>query len=260
MPEIGRPAVEVQNLTAGYGQQIAIDNVSLGIPQGQITGLIGPNGAGKSTLLKTIVGILKPQQGTVLVRGKPLATERLALAYVPQRGDVDWNFPVTVRDAVMMGRYARTGLLRGPGKKDEAIVQDALEQVEMSNLADRQIGQLSGGQQQRAFVARALAQEAEILLLDEPLNGIDVATQEVILRLLDSLKRQGRTVVMATHDLNSVAAHCDTAICLNRRVCAFGPVAEVLTPAVMNATFGGKLVVLHSAGGGHILMAPEQNG
>lgn len=238
------PAVELHNLTVAYGATPVLDALNLALPAGQMSGLIGPNGAGKTTLLRTVVGAVKPTRGSVRVLGQPLHAVRQRVAYVPQRGDVDWSFPVSVFDVVLMGRYGRLGIWRRPGKVDREMALHALEQVGLAGRRHCQIGELSGGQQQRVFVARALAQEADLLLLDEPFNGIDTTTQGVIFDLLYAQRQGGRTVLLSTHDLHSVEQHCDQLIALNRSVIAVGPVDAVFTPPVLRATFGGQIAIV----------------
>jgi manganese/zinc/iron transport system ATP- binding protein len=238
------PAIQLNNITVAYGSTVVLDALTLAIDSGRMIGLIGPNGAGKTTLLRTIVGALKPTRGRVQVLGQPLKQVRQRVAYVPQRGDVDWSFPVSVFDVVLMGRYGRLGVWRRPGKVDRELALHALEQVGLAGRRHCQIGELSGGQQQRVFVARALAQEADLLLLDEPFNGIDTATQGVIFDLLYAQRQQGRTVLLSTHDLHSVEQNCDQLIALNRRVIAAGSVEDVFTPPVLRATFGGQIAIV----------------
>jgi manganese/zinc/iron transport system ATP- binding protein len=238
------PAIQLQNVTVAYRSTVVLDALDLEIESGQMIGLIGPNGAGKTTLLRTIVGALKPTRGSITVLGQPLKQVRERVAYVPQRGDVDWSFPVSVFDVVLMGRYGRLGVWRRPGKADRDIALHALEQVGLAGRRHCQIGELSGGQQQRVFVARALAQEADLLLLDEPFNGIDTATQGVIFDLLYAQRQQGRTVLLSTHDLHSVEQHCDQLVAFNRSVVAAGPVDAVFTPPVLRATFGAQLAIV----------------
>ncbi len=239
------PAIEIDNITVAYGSTVVLDRVSLALPPARIIGLIGPNGAGKTTLLKAIVGANRPLHGAVRVLGQPIDKVRQRVAYVPQRRDVDWTFPLSVLDVVLMGRYGRLGIWRRPGRRDREIALRALEQVRLVNRRHCQIGELSGGQQQRVFLARALAQEADLLLLDEPFNGIDTTTQGVIFDLLCEQRQQGRTVVLSTHDLHSVERNCDLLVALNRRVVAFGPVGEVFTAPVLHSTFGSQVAVVN---------------
>jgi manganese/zinc/iron transport system ATP- binding protein len=238
------PAIELRDTTVAYGAHVVLDHLTLTLPSAQIIGLIGPNGAGKTTLLKAIVGANRLLSGTIRVLGQPVQSVRQRVAYVPQRRDVDWSFPLSVLDVVLMGRYGRLGLWRRPGKRDREIALHALEQVRLSKRRDCQIGELSGGQQQRVFLARALAQEADLLLLDEPFNGIDTTTQTVIFDLLCRQRSQGHTVLLSTHDLHSVEQNCDQLVALNRKIVASGPVDQVFTAPVLRSTFGSQLAVV----------------
>lgn len=237
-------AIQIDRVTVAYGSSVVLDQIDLTICPGQMLGLIGPNGAGKTTLLKSIVGATKPTRGTIQVLGQPIDRVRQHVAYVPQRGDVDWSFPITVQDVVLMGRYGRLGIWRRPSAYDREIALHALDQVGLAKRRHCQIGELSGGQQQRVFVARALAQEADVLLLDEPFNGIDTTTQAVIFDLLYQQRQEGRTVLLSTHDLHSVEQNCDQLVALNRRIVAAGPVAHVFTPPVLRATFGAHIAIV----------------
>ena len=237
-------AIELRDLSVAYGTHVVLDHLSLMVPAAQIIGLIGPNGAGKTTLLKAIVGATRLLKGQVRVLGQPISAVRQRIAYVPQRRDVDWTFPLSVLDVVLMGRYGRLGIWRRPGKRDREIALEALEQVRLTKRRDCQIGELSGGQQQRVFLARALAQQADLLLLDEPFTGIDTTTQSVIFDLLCEQRQQGRTVLLSTHDLHSVEQNCDQLVALNRRIVAFGPVDQVFTAPVLRSTFGSQIAVV----------------
>jgi manganese/zinc/iron transport system ATP- binding protein len=242
---------------AGYGDGLVLEDVDLAIPPGTLVGVIGPNGSGKSTLLKAILGLAPVTTGTVLLDGRPVSEQRDRLAYVPQREAVDWSFPVSAEQVVMMGRYPRIGWLRVPGARDRSAVGEALERVALADLAQQQIGALSGGQQQRVFLARALVQEASVLLLDEPMTGVDQTTEQLIVNLLRELRDAGTTILHATHDLESAAEISDRLCFVNRRVVAYGPPAETFTPAILHATFGGELLIVHEGdhshvhGGGH---------
>jgi len=235
------PAIEVNNLTVSYGPVPALLDVSLQIPAGTLVGVIGPNGSGKSTLVKSILGFLKPDVGQVQVFGQPLDRARGRVAYVPQRGSVDWDFPVTVRDVAMMGRYGHVPWWRDLSRQDQNLADEALEMVRMAEFAHRQIGQLSGGQQQRVFMARAMAQGADILLLDEPFAGVDAATERAILDVLDRTKRTGRTLVVVHHDLATAAEYFDLLILLKQRLYAFGPPETVLQPNLLSEVYEGNL-------------------
>jgi manganese/iron transport system ATP-binding protein len=239
----GAPGLVAEGLTVYYNTTPALLDVSFAIGLGERVAVVGPNGAGKSTLFKVIAGILRPTAGTLRVFGHPPGAH-LCIGYVPQRSQIDWSFPVTVTDVVMMGRSAKIGLFRWPRRRDWAIVHRALRQVDMDALADRPIGELSGGQQQRVFLARALAQEAEILLLDEPLTGLDTPGQETLFAVLDRLREQGIIVLVATHDLDQAAAHFDRVMLLNRRLIALGSPAEVLTPPHLLRAYGAHLHIL----------------
>ena len=242
------PVLELEGVTARYDGTPALENVSFRVRRGDQVAVVGPNGAGKSTLFNIIAGILKPQQGVVRIAGSG-PSDHICIGYVPQRNRIDWRFPVNVEDVVMMGRIGKIGLLRRPSREDRQKVRDALAKVDMLSFAHRQIGELSGGQQQRVFLARALAQEAELLLLDEPLAGLDMPSQEAILRILSQMRADGITILVATHDLNQAAEKFDQMILLNRRVIAYGPPSEVLTTENLARAYGGQLHVLHTADG-----------
>lgn len=247
--------LELRDLAAGYDARWAIEDVSMDVPAGRLVGVIGPNGSGKSTLLRAILGLVPRRHGTVTIDGKPL--DRRRVAYVPQRELVDWSFPISAGQVVTMGRYPAIGPLAGPRREDRLAVDAALSRVGMSDLADRQIGALSGGQQQRVFLARALVQEAPILMLDEPMTGVDLATEETISTLMRELRDAGTTVIYATHDLETAADISDLLCFVNGRVVAFGPPAETFTPHTLHETFGGELMIVdagdhaHVHGGGH---------
>ncbi|MBO0609230.1 metal ABC transporter ATP-binding protein [Myceligenerans salitolerans] len=234
------PTIQVDDVVVRYGEVLALDGVSLRVRPGRVTGLIGMNGSGKSTLFKTVMGMVRPDRGRVLLDGaEPAAARRRGLVgYVPQSEEVDWAFPVSVRDVVMMGRYGRQGLTRRPRPADHAAVADALGRVELADYADRQIGQLSGGQRKRAFVARGIAQDARMLLLDEPFAGVDKRSEATIVRLLRELADDGRTVLVSTHDLHALPRLADEAALLLRRVLFHGEVSEALRPENLARTFG----------------------
>ncbi len=237
------PLLDVQGLWVEYEAVTALEDITFRLHPGERVAVVGPNGAGKSTLFKAVAGLLTPTRGQVTVYGG--APDRhLCIGYVPQRSQVDWDFPVTVADVVMMGRLAEIGLLGWPRKRDREAVQQALETVRLADLADRQISELSGGQQQRMFIARALAQQAELMLMDEPLTGLDLPSQEDILHILDDLQARGVTVMVATHDLDQAARAFDKVLLLNRRLYGFGPPAEVLQAERLLAAYGGHLRVL----------------
>jgi manganese/iron transport system ATP-binding protein len=221
----------------------ALRSASFSIPRGSITALVGVNGSGKSTLFKAIMGFVPLAAGSVTIMGMPAgdALKRNAVAYVPQSEDVDWNFPVLVEDVVMMGRYGHMNFLRMARKADHDAVNTALERVGMTAYRKRQIGELSGGQKKRVFLARALAQDGRVILLDEPFTGVDVRTEEAIIELLQALRAEGRVMLVSTHNLGSVPRFCDRAVLLNRTVLAAGPTAEVFTHANLEKAFGGVL-------------------
>ena len=239
-----RPSIAAEHLSVAYTNGVrAIADASFSLGPASICALVGPNGSGKSTLFKTLMGFLKPAQGTVSIAGLPVAQAlKLGLvAYVPQSEEVDWTFPVLVEDVVMMGRYGRMGLLRIPSKADRAAVDIALERVNMSAFRRRQIGELSGGQKKRVFLARALAQESPVILLDEPFTGIDVKTENEIVTLLRALRTEGALIFVSTHNLGSVPEFCDQVVLFNRTVLAFGPTEETFTRDKLAETFGGVL-------------------
>jgi ABC-type Mn2+/Zn2+ transport system ATPase subunit len=236
--------VELNGITAGYGDRVALDRIDLTVRRGTLLAVVGPNGAGKSTLLKVIAGLLSPWNGAVRVLDGPPMRAARRIAYVPQAESVDWAFPVTVADVVMMGRYPRLGPLRRPGAADRESVIHALEQVGMAQARNRQIGALSGGQRRRVFVARALASDPELYLLDEPVTGIDSTTQEDLMAILQAEAARGRTVIASTHDLGCAASCFGKVVAINRRVIADGPATMILDPAILRATYGGHLVVL----------------
>lgn len=247
-----KPSVQLRQVTATYDGVTALEEITFALAQGDQVAVVGPNGAGKSTLFNLIAGISKPDQGIVKIYGSG-PQGHICVGYVPQRNRIDWRFPVTVTDVVMMGRVGAIGLFRWPRRQDRDMVEQALTRVGMAALAKRQIGELSGGQQQRVFLARALAQEAELLLLDEPLTGLDLPSQEAILDLLAQLRRQGITVLVATHDLNQAAAHFAKVMLLNQRLIALGAPQDVLTPALLSQAYGNHLHIVHSAQGDLIL-------
>jgi manganese/zinc/iron transport system ATP- binding protein len=241
------PAVNVSQLTVNYGSTPVLWDISLSVPQGILMGIVGPNGAGKSTFIKAALGLIKPISGKMEFFGLPLKKVRQRVAYVPQRESVDWEFPVTVRDLVMMGRYGRLGLWRRPRAADWAAVDHYLDIVGMKAYSDRQINQLSGGQQQRVFIARALLQEADIYFMDEPFSGIDMASETVIIQLLQELRAKGKTVFVVHHDLNTVEHYFDWIMLLNMRLVACGPVKKVFTPHNLNIAYGKSYALFDEA-------------
>jgi manganese/zinc/iron transport system ATP- binding protein len=238
------PALEVTDLTVAYGDKPVLWDVDVEVPVGTLTAIVGPNGAGKTTLLRAVLGLVEPAAGRAVVLGRPYAGQRRLVAYVPQRGSVDWDFPTNVLDVVLMGRYGRLGWIRRPGRTDREAATAALEQVGMAHLAGRQISQLSGGQQQRVFVARALVQDAEVYLMDEPFQGVDATTELAIVELLRTLRERGKTIVAVHHDLQTVAEYFDEVVLLNVRKIASGPVDEVFTEENLRLTYGGRSAVL----------------
>ena len=238
--EHNQPILDVHKLSARYNEHPALEDVSFHLHAGERVAVVGPNGAGKSTLFKVVAGVLQPASGEVNIFGSG-PRGHVCIAYVPQRSQVDWNFPVSVADVVMMGRIAKLGLLGWPKKRDWDLVHEALRTVNLKDLSKRQIGELSGGQQQRMFIARALAQEAELMLMDEPLTGLDSPSQEGILALLDALKLQKVTVMVATHDLEQAAEHFDRIMLLNHRLIGFGPPDDVLQTEKLIQAYGGRL-------------------
>ena len=246
--DITVPSVAVIGVSVQYNGALALDQVSFALQTGERIAVVGPNGAGKSTLFKVIAGILRPNRGQVHLFGD-VPERHICVAYVPQRSLVDVTFPVDVRDVVLMGRVGKLGLLRRPGRADLDLVRECLEFVGMASLAKRQIGELSGGQQQRVFIARALAQEAEIMLMDEPLTGLDANSQEDILHILDELRRRRVTVMIATHDLNQAARCFDRVMLLNHRLIGYGRPEDVFTPQLLAQAYGDQLRLVETAGG-----------
>jgi ABC-type Mn2+/Zn2+ transport system ATPase subunit len=248
------PVLSVQHLSAGYpGDRRAIDGVSFNVHQGERIAVIGPNGAGKSTLFKAIVGLLPFTDGSVSIHGEDCRASHNLVGYVPQHNEIDWNFPATVGDVVMMGRARQIGWFRLPGRSDWRIVQDILAQVGMERYTKRQIGELSGGQKRRVFIARALAQDTDVLLLDEPFSGVDSAASDEIMEALDMLQKYGVTVILATHDMEMATQRFDKLLLLKRQVIAYGAPEEVFTPTHLKAAYGGRVSVLQEAGQMYVL-------
>lgn len=238
---ISESAFAVRGLTVSYGPKPAVFSVDMTVPRASMTAIVGPNGAGKSTLLKAALGLQPALAGGATVFGAPVAAMRNKIAYVPQRASVDWDFPTRVRDVVAMGLYPRLGLLGRMTGALKAAVSDALTRVGMEDFSERQIGQLSGGQQQRVFLARALAQDAELYVLDEPFAGVDAATEKAIISVLKSLKEDGKTVVAVHHDLATLEAYFDRVLLLNVQKIAEGPVLDTVTAENLQAAYGGRL-------------------
>lgn len=238
------PSLSVQDLTVAYHRKPVLWDVELDIPEGKLVGIIGPNGAGKTTLLKSVMDLSPKVSGKVRVFGKPYHKNRSRVGYVPQRESVDWDFPVSVLDVVTMGCYGQIGWCRPVTKRQRKAAYAALERVGIAELADRQISQLSGGQQQRTFLARALAQEADLYLLDEPFAAVDAATEKAIVHLLQDLRNAGKTALVVHHNLQTVTEYFDYVILMNMRVVDFGPTEEVFTEENLRKTYGGKLTLL----------------
>jgi manganese/zinc/iron transport system ATP- binding protein len=227
----------------GYGSTFQLSDVSFAVEPGEVVGLIGPNGGGKSTLLKAIAGVLRVRSGEISLGGAPIRHREGRVAFVPQREEVNWDFPVTALDVVLMGWYRPSGWFRRPGKADRARAEEALERLGLSGYGRRHISEFSGGQQQRIFLARAMVQDPEIVLLDEPFTGVDAANREVFHEAIREFARSGVTILMATHDLDEVTTTCSQLCCINHRLVAFGPTAEVFKPEILRATFGGRVAV-----------------
>ena len=236
--------LEVQNVSLGYGDKTVVDDLTFSVPHGASVAVVGPNGAGKSTLFKALVGLIPLRGGQVFIHGLPLGNHKDCVAYVPQREEVDWRFPVTIEDVVMMGRYDHQDWLKRITRRDREAVSRSLAQMGIANLAAQSIGDLSGGQQQRVFLARALAQEPHILLMDEPFTGVDLTTQDATLHLLDDLHAAKVTAMIATHDLNLAADKFDLMLLLNHRLIAFGTPAEVMKQEFLAQAFGSHLTLL----------------
>ncbi|HVO43450.1 MAG TPA: metal ABC transporter ATP-binding protein [Aggregatilineales bacterium] len=251
------PALDVRHLSAGYNGKLALEDVSLSVRAGERIGLIGPNGAGKSTLFRAIVGLLPPRRGEIFINGRTDREARREAAFVPQFEDVDWEFPVVVIDVVEMGLARQIGWFRFPNARHWAIAREALARVGMADYAGTQIGELSGGQKRRVFIARALAQGAHILLMDEPFSGVDAVAQMQIMSILDDLRSDGVTIILATHDLNLAASHFDRLLILNTRVFAYGPPDEVFKPEILAPAFGGQIAVWHREG--EVVMLTDQH-
>ncbi len=246
--DVTRPILELRNVSVKFNSIIALDDISFELRQGERVAVIGPNGAGKSTLFNVIAGVLTPTRGQVDVFGHAPG-EHICIAYVPQRSEVDWKFPVSVADVVMMGRVGRLGLFKQPKRQDWQRVEQSLELVGMAHLAKRQIGELSGGQQQRVFIARALAQEAELMLMDEPFTGLDVRSQEGIFDILEALRRHQVTVMVATHDLNLAAEHFDRLMLINQKMIALGQAGQVFTAELLSQAYSGSMRLIETANG-----------
>ena len=242
--DIAVPALEIHDLTVSYQKRPVLYGVDVTVPAGSLVGVVGPNGAGKSTLIKSVMELVQFSDGWVKVFGEDLKNNISRVGYVPQRESVDWDFPVSVIDVVLMGCYGRLGLIRRPGKAEKEKAHAALKKVGLEVYAKRQIANLSGGQQQRVFLARALAQESDLYLMDEPFAGVDAATESAIVELLREIRDQGKTLIVVHHDLGSAREYFDMMLLLNMRVVAFGKTEEVFTGDLLQQTYGGRLTVL----------------
>ncbi|TDG00229.1 metal ABC transporter ATP-binding protein [Paenibacillus piri] len=244
MSSVKHVPLSIDQLTVAYQQKPVLRDIEFVVPEGKLIGIIGPNGAGKSTLIKAALGLIPRVTGTVTIYGKPYAAQRKLVGYVPQRESVDWDFPISALDVVMMGRYGHLGWLKRPGAKERGIAMECLEKVGMSDFAGRQISQLSGGQQQRIFLARALAQDASLYFMDEPFVGVDAATEKAIITLLNELKKQGKTVLVVHHDLATVKEYFDWVMLLNVELMGIGPTSDIFTRENLQRTYGGRLTLL----------------
>ncbi len=242
------PILDVHDVTVAYHRRPVLWDVDLTLAVPSLVGVVGPNGAGKSTLIKAILGLVPLASGSIHVLGLPVTQQRQRIGYVPQRESVDWDFPVTVLDVVLMGTYGQLGWFRRPGSRERAWARACLDRIGMAGLESQQIGQLSGGQQQRTFLARALAQRADIYFMDEPLAGVDAATERAIIALLHDLQRQGKTVMVVHHDLRTVPQYFQHVLLLNVRRVAFGPTEQVFSEDNLRKTYGGRLTILETAG------------
>lgn len=241
-------ALSVKNLKVSYYGDEAVRDVSFSLESGNLVGIIGPNGAGKSTLLKALLNLIPKDQGDILICDRAVKDIRKQIAYVPQRNDIDWDFPITVMDTVIMGTYPSLGILKRPGKKEKAWALNCLQRVGMESYVDRQIGELSGGQQQRVFLARALAQRAEVYFLDEPFVGVDLSSEEIIIRILKELRDSGKTVVVVHHDLSKANAYFNQLILLNKELIGFGPVEEVFRTELLAKAYQGQFAFMKQIG------------
>jgi manganese/zinc/iron transport system ATP- binding protein len=240
------PLVEVHDMTVAYHRRPVLWDVDLLFPQPRLVGIVGPNGAGKSTLLKAMVGLVPVASGEVRLLGRRLAEMRQLIGYVPQRTSIDWDFPISVFDVVLMGTYGKLGWIRRPGSAERDRARESLQRVGLQGLENRQISQLSGGQQQRTFLARALAQDAQVYFMDEPMAGVDAATERVVFTILHEFRDQGKLVLAVHHDLRTVPTYFDDVVLLNMRVVANGPVKQVFTPENLQKTYGGRLPILEA--------------
>lgn len=242
------PVISVKGLSVSYDRKRVLTNIFLDILPGHLYGVVGPNGAGKSTLFKAILGLIETNAGSVSINGKAVENSRKEVVYVPQKSEVDWSFPATVLDIVLMGRYPHKKILQRLDQHDRELAHAALRELGIESLRDRQIGELSGGQQQRVFLARALCQEASILFLDEPFVGVDVTTEDKIIAVLKRLAAEGKTLLVVHHDLSTVPDYFDQVIFINQRLVTYGPTATIFTQENIAKTYGGQLPILHRTG------------
>ncbi len=240
--------LEIHDLTVAYHKKPVLYGIDVAIPKGKLVGVVGPNGAGKSTLIKAVMSLIPATSGWIKIFGKPYRENLTRVGYVPQRESVDWDFPVSVMDVVLMGRYGKLGMIRRPGPADREVARACLEKVKMLPFANRQIGNLSGGQQQRVFLARALAQESDLYFMDEPFTGVDAATEKAIVALLHELREKGKTILVVHHDLPTAREYFDMLLLLNMRIVAFGPTKEVFNHDLLQQTYGGRLTILSEVG------------
>ncbi|RMF16231.1 MAG: metal ABC transporter ATP-binding protein [Candidatus Dadabacteria bacterium] len=240
------PAVHIEDLTVAYHDRPVLWDIDLDIDTGRLAAVVGPNGAGKTTMIRTIMGLLRPLAGHVYLFGRPVAEQRRRIAYVPQRAALDWDFPASVLDVAMMGSYGRLGWFRRPGRRERLQAIDALQQVGLQGFEDRHIGALSGGQQQRVLIARALVQDGDLYLMDEPFQGVDAVTERAIIDVLRRLREEGKTVVVVHHDLQTVPEYFDDVALVNVRLIAAGPVEDVFTDENLRLTYGGRTPYLPS--------------
>jgi len=249
--------LEIHDLTVAYNQKPVLYGIDVEVKEGSLVGIIGPNGAGKSTLIKTVMGMMKPEDGYIKIFGEPGKKAITRVGYVPQRESVDWDFPVTSMDVVLMGRFGHTRWYKRVSKRDRLFAAECLEQMDMLPYADRQIGNLSGGQQQRVFLARALAQQSDLYLMDEPFEGVDAVTEKAIIGLLKNLRDQKKTLMIVHHDLSTAQEYFDQLLLLNLRMVAYGKTADVFTNELLQRTYGGKLTVLSEIGSRKVAEIPS---
>ena len=246
--QVKNPIIEIHDLTVAYDNKPVLWNADFSIPKGKMVGIVGPNGAGKSTLLKSIMGLIPCSSGYIKFFDKELKKVRSKIAYVPQKESVDWDFPATVLDVVLMGRYGNKNLFKRLNKVDKEIAIDALKKVKMLEFSERHISELSGGQQQRVFIARALAQEADLYFMDEPFSGVDMASEKAIVDILLQLQKEGKTIFVVHHDLQSAMDYFDWMVLINKRIIASGPLNQVFTSELLQKTYGGNLTMLEQIG------------